>query len=256
MAVSNISVGGQDTVLYLKFNFTPKWQALTPEKFQLWTTGATPAQIANPWKDFDLQKDYNSISRSLKLYVNTQLEPNTLYEIHTVGVPNAAGVIQDNDIDQFTTGDLPLLPQEPDAPAIEIVDHSIKTDSLGVTVIGGQVVPVSVAQSFRIVSTDPEEDAIYLPEDFNKGRVSINFSQVPSAPYITPAYFKAQKKALSRKYARWETVDALVTTDGGTTVYVDFPSDDAEPVYNEPDASYFATNHKYRVRVSKAVGSS
>ncbi len=37
-------------------------------------------------------------------------------------------------------------------------------------------------------------------------------------------------------------------------VYVDFPSNDATPVYNDSDGEYYETGYKYRIILSKDIG--
>ena len=72
---------------------------------------------------------------------------------------------------------------------------------------------------------------------------------------MTLKYFKAQRKKIQKTPSRWESVPAEISMHSWKPdVYIDFPSDDATPVYYVDGKNYFESGYKYRVIVSAEVG--
>jgi hypothetical protein len=72
---------------------------------------------------------------------------------------------------------------------------------------------------------------------------------------LTLKYFKAQRKKIQKTPSRWENVSSEVSMHSWKPdVYIDFPSDDATPVYYVDGKNYFESGYKYRVIVSAEVG--
>ena len=109
--------------------------------------------------------------------------------------------------------------------------------------------------NFYIESTNPSSGDFYLNNDENNGRVTIIFSSRPASNFLTLKYFKAQRKKIQKTPSRWENVPAEVSMHSWKPdVYIDFPSDDATPVYYVDGKKYFKSGYKYRVIVSAEVG--
>lgn len=252
--ISFLTTRNQGSVLDVKFGFTPNVSTLSHENFELWTTGATPTQIADPFRGFDQYNDYNSVSRTITLFVEADLDSATEYELRASGLKNTIGAPQPADEAHFTTGSY-VPPTEPVPDVVEIIDHSVKSSIIsepGDSVF--EIIEGGGGGLFDIVDTDPENGSYYVASNENNGRVTIVFNEVPASIYINSTYFKVQRKAFGRGANPWETLPArIILHTSSKSVYIDFPSNDATPVYYEDDHAYFEANYKYRVRVSKNI---
>lgn len=237
-----------DTQIEVKFDKTVKVTSITNDKFTLFTGGSTP--VTTPFEDIDLVNDYDTISRRLVLRFKSALTPSTTYTFTISGLLDAAGAGLPSQTETFTTGASVLaIPTVAEPEPVEIEDHSVRSEAFS---------PETVFVSnidFYIEEVDPDFDSVWVEEDYNNGRVTVKFSDRPSTIYVNSKYFKVQKKTIQRAPSRWETVAALITLDSTYPyVYIDFPSDDATPVYGQPEKTYFLANNKYRIRVSREVG--
>lgn len=255
----NVTVGNQ--WVQLKFyqsvnvgmNWTTGLPALTNANFALNALdGATPVSVADPFKPLTLPEDYESISRTITLWfnpaANPSIAPNASYQLQSLGLIDAAGRIIPDASYNFTTGSVispEVVPPSPEP--ISIQDFSVLTDAFVTTTDG-----VGSAD-FRVLSVEPEES--FVESDANSGRIVIKFSATPGSDYVTGQYFKAQRKPISRGMSRWQNIPVEVSFDTDVPwVYVDFPSLDATPVFNQAGSEYFEPGYKYRVKISKDVG--
>lgn len=236
------------TGLAIRFRPTVKVSTLTNENITLYENQSTP--IASPFQTINTVYDYNSISRVLHLRYATQLQMDTPYELRVDNLLDGAGQMIPSDsrdfMYEFTEDPTPPAPR----PPIEIIDHSIKSRAF----IASETI-VASNPDFYIVDTIPENFELYVADDENKGRVTIKFSSAPDPSFLNKKYFKAQRKKVQRAPSRWEDVAVRVSLDSSRPwVYVDFPSQDATPVYVKGNKIYFEEGYKYRVRISKEVG--
>lgn len=231
----------------IKFSSIPKVSFLTNDHFTL-VTDVTP--IENPFREIQPNNDYDSIGRILTLRLAAPLESNTSYRLTVDGLADTADRTIPSEFFDFTTGVViatSILP--PVQETVAIRDYSIRSHAF----LTGDTI-LNPHPDFYIVSTDPENQEVLLPEDYSNGRITIVFSQQPKLSYMNSQYFKAQRKLVQRAPSRWETLDAHVALAADNPwVYVDFPSNDESPVYNVEGRTYFVDGYKYRVKVSRNV---
>lgn len=239
----------------IKFGRTIKISSLVDENFIVQTNTATPVVVSNPFKDIQTLTNYNQISRTLTLYWNTVLASNTEYVIRIVNLVDSSGLTVPEESITFTSQTNAATPSilqattETVVNEILIEDKSIRPD----IETGYQIIAKN--PNFYIESTNPYSGSFYLANDENSGRVTITFSDRPASNFLTSKYFKAQRKKIQRTPSRWENVPAQISLHSWKPdIYVDFPSNDATPVYYEDDKTYFETGYKYRVIVSSEVG--
>ena len=240
--------------VYLKFNSTIKLTTIVQDIFTVATDVATPVEISDPFQDFTVKDNYNTVARSLKVYWNTgKLSPSTDYTITVSGLEDAASRDIDSFELNFTTG-ASVDPDETETPpptleTIEIEDFSVITD-----IDFSATDEVSSIDPLEVSSSDLADGAFYFDNDYNNGRVAILFSQRPNIETVTTAYIKAYRKLIQRKPIRWESVDIEVSLDSSNPiVYVDFPSTDDTPVYFTAGSDYFEDGYKYKIVISRGV---
>lgn len=238
----------------IKFGRTIKISSLKNSNFIVQTNTATPSVVSNPFLTINTITDYNQVSRTLTLYWDTLLQSETEYKIRAVGFLDAANelIAEEQVIFETTEAATPSSFSSIRVPEIQevyIEDHSIRTDAYTSIQI------IAKNPNFYIASVDPSNGDFYLDNSYNNGRVTITFSSRPASNFLNSFYFKAQRKKIQRSPSRWENISANVSMHSWKPeVYVDFPSDDATPVYNEEDASYYESGYKYRIIVSKDIG--
>ena len=194
--------------------------------------------------------DYNSISRVIKLNFSEQLVPNAQYMISITGLVTVSGhnvadiqylfSVPDNVLPSVSAIEAPVL----------IEDHSILQTPFTSLDIIAQLNP-----TFYLISTDPGPDLIFPDASYNNGRITVTFSSKPDALYVNPTYFVLQSKPLSRQFNRWTTIPGTIVSADPTlpNVYIDAPSMDATPMYNQPGSIYYQSNCQYRLKMSKAI---
>jgi hypothetical protein len=246
--IEYITTGNQGAIIFVKFGFTPNVTAITTDNFELWTTGSTPTEIASPFRDIDPYADYNSTSRTLTLYVDVDLDSNTTYLLKAMGLKNTMNATVASDSEEFTTGEF-VTPDDPEPDVIDVEDHSV------VVVTDPQDAVLTITDgSFYVTDTDPENGSYDIPSDYAEGRITIVFNQAVAFAFVNSTYFKGQRKLIAHGYHRWEDIDVQVEQDlDPTIIYVNFPSNDATPLYATAGATYFETGYKYRVKVSESV---
>lgn len=237
----------------IKFGRTIKISSLNNENFKLYKDTATPTLVSAPFVLIDTIKDYNQISRIITLYWRTSLDNNQDYYIDVVNLIDSSGVIVDSEKVKFTykTSSTPStqLFQAPELVPILIEDKSIKKD----VDISYQILAKN--PKFYIDSIDPVNGDFYLDNSYGNGRVIVTFNERPASNFLSNKYFKAQRKKIQKSPSRWESVETRVLMHSWKPeVYIDFPSNDATPVYNEEGKIYYETGYKYRIIVSKDVG--
>ena len=237
----------------IKFGRTIKISSLKNENFKLYKDTATPTLVAAPFVLIDTIKDYNQISRIITLYWRTPLDNNQDYYIDVVNLIDSSGVIVGSEKVKFTykTSSTPStqLFQTPELVPILIEDKSIKKD----VDISYQILAKN--PKFYIESIDPVNGDFYLDNSYGNGRVIVTFNERPASNFLSNKYFKTQRKKIQKSPSRWESVQARVLMHSWKPeVYIDFPSNDATPLYNEEEKIYYETGYKYRISVSKDVG--
>lgn len=238
----------------IKFGRTIKISSLKNENFVVQTTAATPSNVVGPFLSINTITDYNQVSRTLTLYWDTVLQSQTEYVIRLINFLDAANELISEEQIVFTTTEA-ATPSSfssirvPEIQEVYIEDHSIRADAYTSVQI------IAKNPNFYIRSVDPSNGDFYLDNSYNNGRVIITFSSRPASNFLNNFYFKAQRKKIQRSPSRWETVASNVSMHSWKPeVYVDFPSTDATPVYNEEDAVYFESGYKYRIILSKDIG--
>lgn len=221
------------------------------------TTTATPAIVTSPFQTISLIRDYDSISRTILLWWTSSdvLSDNSTYEIRISDLKNVIGETLADDIISFSTGVISTeseadLDEPPTRLPVEVEDYSVKEVSFATTLA------TTSADSFQVVSVTPGlENAFYLDPSFNEGKIEVYFNEAPAANFVSTEYFKVQKKLITRGINTWTTVNTLVTSSPEDKLIVIYlPSNDATPVYGEPDLVYWEEGYKYRLRISASVG--
>lgn len=195
--------------------------------------------------------DYNSISRTLILSFAGQTLPAETYTFTISGLLDAANVLIPDYTVTFIAGDAtPTVITEPVPDPIEITDNSIRS-----SIFENPEAVFAANPLFYVVEVDPPDLDLYVPLDYNNGRVTITFSGRPDSAFLNARYFKVQRKIVQRMPARWENIPVEISLDSVTAdVYLDFPSIDATPVYHAPGVTYFVEGYKYRIILSKEIG--
>lgn len=241
----------------LQFKKTLKVSTLDESAFSLAKVDdATPVAVSNPFKPTVIEDHYNSISRTFTLFFNQTMTVGQ-YAITIQGIKTATG----EDAVEYENGQPksylfsyeyePLLPEDStpsDDPIIFVEDKSIQKQAF----LSSRTAAVN--PGFHIVKTDPPEDSLFVEEDFEQGRITIEFSQRPSPAYVSDEYIRVQKKRLGIVGRRWEKVAAQISLDPESPeVYIYLPSNDATPVFDTADKIYFEDGYKYRVRLSREI---
>lgn len=239
----------------IKFGRTVKISSLINQNFIVETDAATPVVLNDPFKKIETLTDYNQINRVLTLHWKVILSGNTDYKIRLNNLTDASGSVIPEESISFSTEPEAATPNvltEPQGTIINevlVYDKSIRAD----IETGYQILAKN--PHFYIDSVIPRNGDFYLSEDENNGRVTIKFNERPASNFINKNYFKVQRKKIQRTPIRWENVLANVSMHSWKPeVYVDFPSNDATPVYNTDDKVYFESGYKYRVIVSSEIG--
>lgn len=211
--------------------------------------GATNVFVGTPFLSIQAE-DYNSISRVLRLNFSEQLIPNAQYALHVSGIIDAAGLnvadfqylfsVPENVVPNVIPVETPVL----------VEDHSVlQTPFTNLDVIE------ELNPAFYITSTNPDKNLIYIDQNYANGRITVTFNIIPSTAFLNDTYFTVQWKPLSRSFNRWSSVPGTVISADPLlpNVYIDLPSLDAIPVYNQSGSLYYQNNSKYRIKISEAV---
>lgn len=255
MALYLIESASVDTeVVVIKFARTVKISSIINPNFTVFTTDATPVQVLSPFTPINTITDYNQISRTLRLFWDVQLLANKEYVIKIANLLDAVNETIAEEQIKFTKSD-DATPStissfnEPVYEEILIEDKSVRADAFSTVQI------LAKNPNFYIVSANPTNGDFYIDNGYSNGRVTIEFNARPASNFLNAKYFRAQKKKIQRTPSRWESVDAKVSLHSWKPeVYVDFPSNDATPVFNTEDKEYYETGYKYRVILSKDIG--
>ncbi len=241
-------------VVVIKFGRTVKISSLINPNFTVQTTAATPVAINSPFAAINTISDFNQISRTLRLFWDVQLTSGQEYEIVVSNIKDAVNEtiptekIKFTKLDDATPSTITSY-SEPVYEEILIEDKSVRTDAFSTVQI------LAKNPNFYIASVDPTNGDFYLDNSYNNGRVTIEFNARPASNFLNAKYFKAQKKKIQRTPSRWETVDANISLHSWKPeVYIDFPSNEATPVYVTSNKEYFETGYKYRIILSKDIG--
>jgi len=256
-------------VSYIRITFLPTLLAasLTNYAFLLATNDASPVSVSDPFETIDVTNplQYNSIARTITLrFKANKLTASTTYNLTITGVTDVNGNIKPDDSSvqivvpsTYDAGYLDTLPAT--AQVIQVTDESINRN-----IFDSVVELVKANVNFYVESTFPENQEWYINPNENNGRVIITFSTLPSATFLNSNYIKTQRKAIQRKPSRWENLSVKISADNDDPrVYLDFPSYDYYPqaatpsttvVYATPGYGYFEEGYKYRIILSKSMG--
>lgn len=235
----------------IKFEISLRRASITNQKFKLYKMDATPSLVSSAFHPIDLDRDYNSLSRILKLYFTEEnIEPETDYKLEIAGLQNAVGVTLPTGEYLFTTD--PVFEDEykkPEEPEVIIEDHSISDVSFGTGSIDFQ--NPDGTPSFGVSSITPKNGSIYLAEDENSGVIEIGFSGDLDPSQVNADLFKTQRKKISQGPSRWENLYHQVHQDGADAVKLHLPSIDATPTYAVEGSTYYEPGYKYRAIISR-----
>lgn len=241
-------------VVVIKFGRTVKISSLINANFTVQTTAATPVVVPSPFAAINTITDFNQISRTLRLFWDVILTSGQQYEIIVSNIKDAVNETIPTEKIKFTKADAATPStitsySEPVYEEILIEDKSVRTDVYSTVQI------LAKNPNFYVVSVDPVNGDFYVDNSYNNGRVTIEFNARPASNFLNAKYFKAQKKKIQRTPSRWESVDANVSLHSWKAeAYIDFPSNDATPVYATSNKKYFETGYKYRIILSKDIG--
>ena len=239
----------------IKFGRTIKISSIVDANFTVHTDTTTPVQLVSPFKVINTITDYNQISRTLTLYWDVILQPNTDYVLTIANLLDSSGFIIPEEKITFTSQTSAATPSIlTDNKATVLNEVLIEDKSVRADIETGYQI-LAKNPDFYIESTNPSNGDFYLNNDENNGRVTVTFSSRPASNFLTLKYFKAQRKKIQKTPSRWENVPVEVSMHSWKPdVYIDFPSDDATPVYYVDGKNYFESGYKYRVIVSAEVG--
>jgi hypothetical protein len=242
----------------IKFGRTIKISSLINENFIVQTNSSTPSSVSNPFLDIQTIADYNQISRTLKLYWDSEanLVSDTEYLIRLVNFLDAANETIPEEQISFTWKGDDATPSSfssvkaPEPGEILVEDKSIRTDAYTSVQI------LAKNPEFYISEVIPTNGDFYIENDYNMGRAKIIFNARPASNFLDNTFFKCQRKKIQRAPSRWENIQTNIQLHSWKPeVYVDFPSlNDATPAYYTEDKEYFESGYKYRIIVSKDVG--
>lgn len=250
----------------LRFDFTVDVDTLVNENFTLQISAATPPDVADPFDEISVERDYQSVSRELYLYWNVDLLSNTDYILTISGLQTAFGDSVATGQISFSTEGINLatpnisesdFTKEP----TNIEDYSIKSvaDLSGTSTSGGIT---ESDEAFAILSISPDvSEAYYLgPYDF-QGKIAITFNHYIPSNFVNSDDFRLQKKLLNgRLTVSWTDVDTIVAQEtDNPIVNVYLPSTDATPVYSyevedSSEYTFWEEGYKYRLIISQQVG--
>ena len=239
----------------IKFGRTIKISSIVDANFTVHTDTTTPVQLVSPFRVINTITDYNQISRTLTLYWDVVLQPNTDYVLKITNLLDSSGFIIPEETITFTSQTSAATPSIlTDNKATVLNEVLIEDKSVRADIETGYQI-LAKNPDFYIESTNPSNGDFYLNNDENNGRVTVIFSSRPASNFLTLKYFKAQRKKIQKTPSRWENVPAEISMHSWKPdVYIDFPSDDATPVYYVDGKNYFESGYKYRVIVSAEVG--
>ncbi len=237
----------------IKFGRTIKISSLKNENFKVYRDAATPTQVTAPFEIINTIKDYNQISRVMSLYWKATLVDGANYYILVENIVDSAGSIIPTEKITFTYVSA-ATPSEveyvdPGIVPVLIEDKSIKTEAdISYNIIAKNPL-------FYVDNVDPVDGDFYLSNDYNYGRVTISFNEVPASNFLNNRYFLCQRKLIQKAPSRWENITTNVSSHSWRPeVYVDFPSLDATPSYFTSNKDYFEQGYKYRIKISKDIG--
>lgn len=238
----------------IKFGRTIKIGSITNDKFIVQTSAATPTAVQNPFKTINTLADYNTISRTLTLYWNKTLVSGQEYYIRLVGLLDAANEVVPEEKIVFTKQDA-ATPSGVSSSVIPVLEEIYVEDKSVLLEAYTSYQIIAKNPEFYIKDIDPENGSFYIDNSYNDGRLTIVFNARPASNFLTNRYFKVQRKKIQRTPSRWETVTARIQMHSWKPeVYIDFPSNDATPVFHTENKTYFETGYKYRITVSKEIG--
>lgn len=247
----------------LRFTNTPDVNTLTYDSFELLEAGSTKS---NAFKQIDIARHYNSLTLTLTLYFDFTLSENTKYTFNVLdgailGIGGASlgshtvtfAVVTSDSFSETVDIELGEPPPETfpevnyELDNVQIVDYSIRHNVFGQggSSSGGQQDP------FRVVATTPQNEEIYVDQDFNLGKINIWFSKRPDPEFVNHAVFRVQRKKLGIGQ-RWDEVSPTKVDlhDNHPLVTIRLPALKQTETYETSGFTYFEKGYKYRVKIS------
>lgn len=249
----------------IKFVDNIKPSELTNEKFQVWTSEATPQEVLNPFNVIDTAKDYDSISRILTLWwLNSPPETGTyIFQVFPMTtflneLLDGYSIEFDWSVEQATPPADPTT--QPSREPVDVEDYSIKIPGWSIIESGESATPTSGLSVLDIIPGVETHHS--LEEDENDGRIDILFSQPINSNYLSPYYFTLTRKEVKRGFSKWEEVDTIVVAgqdSQSVSIYLaQVDSEAATPVYSYLNVlespEFFSPQYEYRLIISGAIG--
>ena len=239
--------------LSVKFGRSIRVDSIDSANISVFTDSATPTVFDNPFRQIEVIRDYNQVTKVLTLYWTRALFPDTEYIVSFSNFRDPLNRLIPTESITFTTEAETatpsfVAPQPPMPQEVMVVDRSVRTDILTSYQI------IAKNPDFYVKETVPSNGDFYLDNSENKGRVIIRFNQRPAGNFLSNRYFKAQRKKIQVSPSRWEIVPVRVSIHSWKSeVYVDFPSLEGNSYY-EDGQTYYESGYKYRIILSEKIG--
>lgn len=201
-------------------------------------------EIPNALQPLNVERDYNRISRSVKLYFADIIDADTNYTLRVQNINNILGepyaTVDINFKTQKSTGDAAIV--APIEPNFYVEDHTVANVSFPDTGGGGVTEPATPNTYLEVVGSNPIADSIFNTSPDDEYAVDIILSEdidlADSDEFIT-----VQKRKLAYTFTQWEdiSIDELPAETSSKLEFV-VPSD--------------GDNYQYRVIINKALRSS
>jgi len=248
--LSNIISDSTNSVLLVKFDNHIKVSTLDTATFTLWLDSTTPEEIELPFHSVEASKDYNSITRTLKLWVTADLDANTPYTLEVENVEYAGSGVSVTDSVSFTL-DVAIQGYEEIVPdPVEIEDHSIKST----IEIDTGLDPIPVLRDFYLVGSDPIDNDYFVDADHDLGVISLSFSETPDTKFLNSKYVKVLRKKVQVAPSRWEKIGVKFSVSSTEPiVYLSFPAIGSPTTYKELGFDYFESGYTYKITLSRYI---
>lgn len=249
-----------DEYVLIKFQDNVRTSTLINANFVLTKSDATPVSIiGGAFKTIHLAKDYRSLSRTLYLWWNVNLEANSEYTIAFSNIEDAViGSVYATEVFIFDTQTV-VTPNDEERPSrdpIAVQNYSIKdVATLNVGSISSGTPAAGAVKINYILPSN--EHSFYLSPIENDGKIEVQFEIKPAANFINSDDFKLQRKPMASGPTKWQSVETVVRSNL-KSVFIYLPSTDATPVYSfaaseDPERIYWEPKFKYRLTISKNI---
>lgn len=207
--------------------------ALISTNFVLMTP--TGEEFTDAFRQIDLGRDYNSISRRLTLHLSRELDPEAEYAFIIRDLFDPSGLEQDQQhVVTFTTNGYAgsLDTEVENENLLQIIDHTMSG-------IPGQVAQNADTGVARVVRSVPTAGSYNLAALHGAGLITLSFSANVVDPSVT-----IERRLISLMETSWETLAADATVD---------PADPKKVLVQMPlsaTGDYYDAGYEYRVTVN------